>query len=73
MPTFEAKKGRFTNPSKVSAIMKTNLVTVQPDEKMVRVAKVLVSKDVGRIPVTDKNGKLVGIVDREDVARLLFT
>ncbi len=72
MPTFEAKKGRFSNPPKISAIMKTNLVTVEPTEKMIRVAKVLVSKDIGRIPVKDKNGKLVGIVDREDVARLLF-
>jgi len=72
LPTFEATKGRFSNPSKISAIMKTNLVTVEPNEKMIRVAKVLVSKDIGRIPVTDKNGKLVGIVDREDVAKLLF-
>ena len=72
MPTLEATKGRFQNPPKISAIMKTNLVTVGPDEKMIRVAKVLISKDVGSIPVKDKNGKLVGIVDREDVARLLF-
>lgn len=72
LPTFEAKKGRFSNPSEISAIMKTNLVTVEPDEKMIRVAKVLMSRDIGRIPVTDKNGKLVGIVDREDVAKLLF-
>jgi CBS domain-containing protein len=31
----------------------------------------MVSKDVGRVPVKDKNGKLLGIVDREDVARLV--
>jgi CBS domain-containing protein len=71
LPTFEAAKGRFRASSKVSSIMKTEVVSVQPSIKMVRVAKIMVSKDVGRIPVTDKDGKLVGIVDREDVARIL--
>ncbi|MCJ7469761.1 CBS domain-containing protein [Candidatus Bathyarchaeota archaeon] len=71
LPTFEAAKGRFRASSKVSSIMKTEVVSVQPSIKMVRVAKIMVSKDVGRIPVTDKDGKLVGIVDREDVARML--
>jgi len=36
--------------------------------KAIRVAKVMVSKDVGRVPVIDKNGKLLGIVDGEDIA-----
>jgi CBS domain-containing protein len=38
---------------------------------VIRVARVMVTKNVGRIPVADKNGKLLGIVDREDVARLV--
>lgn len=70
LPTFEAKKGRFS--PKISSVMKTNLVAVEPSIKMIRVAKVMVSKDIGRVPVKDKNGKLVGIVDREDLARLVF-
>jgi CBS domain-containing protein len=47
MPTFEAPKGRFQAPSKVSSIMKTGVTSVQPSTKMIRVAKVMVSKDVG--------------------------
>jgi CBS domain-containing protein len=71
LPTFEAQKGRFQASSKISSIMKTGVTAVKPSTKMIQVAKVMVSKDVGRVPVEDDNGKLVGIVDREDVARML--
>jgi CBS domain-containing protein len=30
----------------------------------------MVERDIGRIPVKDKDGKLLGIVDREDIVRL---
>jgi len=72
LPTFEAKKGRFMAPSKVSSIMRTGIVTVEPSIKAIRVAKIMVSKDIGRVPVVDEDGKLLGIVDREDIARLIF-
>ena len=71
LPTFEAQKGRFQASSKISSIMKTGVTAVKPSTKMIQVAKVMVSKDVGRVPVEDENGKLVGIVDREDVTRML--
>jgi CBS domain-containing protein len=71
LPTFESGKGRFRDPSKISSVMKTNVVAVEPSTKVIRVAKVMVNKDFGRVPVRDKNGKLLGIVDREDVARLV--
>jgi CBS domain-containing protein len=71
LPTFEAQKGRFQASSKISSIMKTGVTVVKPSTKMIQVAKVMVSKDIGRVPVEDENGKLVGIVDREDVARML--
>ena len=70
-PAFESKKGRFRASSKVSSIMKGNVIAVKPSVKAIRVAKVMVSKDIGRVPVEDEKGKLVGIVDREDVARLI--
>lgn len=70
-PAFESKKGRFRASSKISSIMKGNVIAVRPSVKVIRVAKVMVSKDIGRVPVEDEKGKLVGIVDREDVARLI--
>jgi CBS domain-containing protein len=51
--------------------MKTEVVAVEPSVKVIRIAKVMVSKDVGRVPVKGEKGKLIGIVDREDVARLI--
>lgn len=71
LPTFESKKGRFRDSPKISSVMNTNVVSVEPSIKVIRVARVMVSKNVGRVPVADKNGKLLGIVDREDVARLV--
>jgi CBS domain-containing protein len=72
LPAFESGKGRFRDSPKISSVMKTGVTTVEPSIKMIRVAKVIVSKDIGRIPVVNKDGKLVGIVDREDIARLVI-
>jgi CBS domain-containing protein len=68
LPTFESAKVRSS--PKISSVMKTEVVAVEPSVKAIRVAKVMVSKDVGRVPVKDKDGKLIGIVDREDIVRL---
>lgn len=72
MPTFESHKGRFKASTKISVVMKTNIIAVQPSVKAIRVAKVMVSKDIGRVPVVDEEGRLIGIVDREDIARLII-
>jgi CBS domain-containing protein len=70
LPGFEAVKGRFKSSPKVSSIMKTGVVAVEPTVKAIRVAKALVEKDIGRIPVRDRDGKLLGIVDRADIILL---
>lgn len=71
LPAFEAQKGRFQTPPKISTIMKTEVTTAKPSTKIVQVAKVMITKDIGRVPVEDEDGKLVGIVDREDIAKTL--
>jgi len=71
LPTFESHKGRHRASTKISAIMKTNVVAVQPSIKAIRVAKIMLSKGIGRVPVVDKAGRLIGIVDREAIARLI--
>jgi CBS domain-containing protein len=68
LPTFESPKVRGS--PKISSVMKTEVVAVEPSIKAIRVAKVMVSKDIGRVPVKDKDGRLTGIVDREDIVRL---
>ena len=71
LPVFESKKGRFRTSSKISSIMKTTVVTVKPSTKISEAAEIMVSRNIGRIPVTDHKGKLIGIIDREDVAKQL--
>ncbi|NWF86968.1 CBS domain-containing protein [Candidatus Bathyarchaeota archaeon] len=72
MPTFESSKGRFRDSSKILSVMETNTLAVKLPVKIIKVAKLMVSKNIGRVPVIDEDGKLIGIVDREDVARLLI-
>lgn len=71
LPTFESAKGRFRDSSKISSIMRTEVIAVESSTKVSEVAKIMVSKNIGRIPVKDEKGRLIGIVDREDVVRLL--
>ncbi|MGQ9552347.1 MAG: CBS domain-containing protein [Candidatus Bathycorpusculaceae bacterium] len=71
LPTFESSKGRFRASRQISSIMKTGVITVKPSTKLIRVAKVMVFKNIGRVPVVDEERRLIGIIDREDVARLL--
>jgi CBS domain-containing protein len=71
LPAFESSKGRFRDSSKILSVMETNVMAVKPTVKVISAAKVMISKDVGRIPVVNEDGILIGIIDREDVARLL--
>jgi CBS-domain-containing membrane protein len=72
MPAFEATKGRFRDPPKIASMMKTNLVAVKSSVKVIRIAKVIVQKDIGRVPIKDEKGALVGVVDREDIVRSIL-
>lgn len=71
LPTFESGKGRFRSSPRISSVMNTNVIAVEPSTRAIRVAKVMVSKNIGRVPVKDKDGRLVGIVDREDIVRII--
>jgi len=71
-PAFEAKKGRFRAPSTILTIMKTPAWSLKPNNTIEDAAKLMLEKDIGRIPIIDDKGKLVGIVDREDVVKALM-
>jgi len=64
----EDDKGRVKNPPHVSKIMKTPVETVYPSTSVVEAAKKIIDRNIGRLPVVEE-GKLVGIVDREDLIR----
>jgi len=71
-PAFEAKRGRFKAPSKISSVMETSIISLKPTDTIRKAAEIMLEKNIGRVPIVDSEGKLVGIVDREDVARALL-
>jgi CBS-domain-containing membrane protein len=52
---------------KVSEVMTREVATVTPDTIMGQAAKLMVAKHLKRLPVVDKEGKLVGILGRLDI------
>lgn len=51
----------------VEQAMTADPVTVPPDMDVVDVAKIMVEKNIGGIPVVDESGDLVGIVTESDL------
>jgi H+/Cl- antiporter ClcA/CBS domain-containing protein len=47
-----------------------SMVRARPDEQVGRLAERMVERDVGRVPVVDDKGKLVGLVTRKDLLRV---
>lgn len=54
----------------VKGYMTTNLKTITPDTTLPQIEALMVTYDIGRLPVLE-NGQLVGIVSRTDVLREL--
>jgi len=48
-------------------LMTTAVVAVRPDDTVEHAAKLMYERRVKRLPVTDENGRLVGIISRADV------
>lgn len=48
-------------------LMTTAVVAVRPDDTVEHAAKLMYDRRVKRLPVTDENGHLVGIISRADV------
>jgi CBS domain-containing membrane protein len=55
-----------------SRIMRRELVTVRPTESLLNVALVLWESRAGCIPVTEEDGRLVGIITEGDFVRLAY-
>jgi len=54
--------------SKVEKIMSKSLVTCNPDNTVLDVAKIMKNKHLRRVPVVDAKNKLVGLVTDFDLA-----
>jgi CBS domain-containing protein len=70
MKQIEKQVQKITATTVVQAMTK-NPVTVQPDTDIEKVAALMVDNNFHTIPVVDE-GKLVGIVGKEDILRTLM-
>jgi len=71
-PTFESKKGRFKASSKITSVMRTPVIALKPSSTVKEAAELMLEKNIGRIPIVDEKERLVGIVDREDVVKIML-
>ncbi|MFP3909799.1 MAG: CBS domain-containing protein [Halobacteriota archaeon] len=56
--------------STVGDLMSRDIATVSPEDPTYSIFQILNDRDIGRLPVVDDNGRLVGIVSRTDIVRL---
>jgi len=50
-------------------VMTANVVTIQADEHVINVARLLLDRRISAVPVVDADGKLLGIVSEGDLLR----
>ena len=60
------------SPREITAgkIMSPKIITAEPDNSIMDIAKLMSANNVGRIPVVDKKGNLVGIVTETDITKI---
>ncbi|HVZ11902.1 MAG TPA: CBS domain-containing protein [Patescibacteria group bacterium] len=56
----------------VSKIMKANPTTVHEDTPLLRAQSIMNTRGIGRLPVVDEDGRLIGIISKGDVFRSLI-
>jgi len=63
--------GKDPSSTTVGEIMSTDLVTVDPDQPLDEALRLMATHQVRRLPVTEEDGRPVGIVAQADIAREL--
>lgn len=56
----------------VSKVMNTNITTVKSDVPLLKAQSIMKLKQIGRLPVVDEKGNLIGIVAKGDIFRYLM-
>ena len=63
-------EGKDPQSTTVGDIASGNLVTVDPEQTLDEALRLMAQHQVRRLPVTEEDGRLVGIVAQADVARV---
>ena len=67
---LEVAREEADNPQpveRVEQVMRRSVLTIRPDATVADAARLMVVNDVNRLPVTDADGKSLGIISRLDV------
>ena len=62
-------EGKDPQSTKVSDVMTSRIVTVEPDQDLDEALRLMAENKVRRLPVVEEDGKVVGIVAQADVAK----
>ena len=62
-------EGKDPQTTSVREVASTNVVTVQPDQDLGEALQLMASHQVRRLPVVERDRKLVGVVAQADVAQ----
>ncbi|OGH14920.1 MAG: hypothetical protein A2860_01635 [Candidatus Levybacteria bacterium RIFCSPHIGHO2_01_FULL_37_33] len=70
---FEGMEKKVQDVFEMTAdkIMSTNITRVTPDTPLLRAQSLMFIEKVGRLPVVDKSGNLIGIISKGDIFRAL--
>lgn len=66
-------KGKTLARQSIDDLIIRSPVVMRPDDKILKAASIMISKQIRRLPVVDVNGKLVGTVSRADVCRAVLS
>jgi magnesium transporter len=58
--------------SKAGELMQTDLVTVRPEVDQERAANLALKHNIKALPVTDKQGKIVGVLSSDTISEILY-
>ena len=65
------ERARRTSATKVEEVMTREIVSIGPDAPIGEAARLMVAKGINRLPVLDREKRLVGIVTRGDLVSSL--
>ena len=68
---FAAKHSIFGDIP-LSELMSKPLITIQPGASLKDAVVLMQQKDIRRLPIIDKDGRLVGIITEKDILRVVF-
>ncbi|WP_069365882.1 CBS domain-containing protein [Salisediminibacterium beveridgei] len=56
----------------IGDLMKTEVVTADPEDSIENIATRMLNKNYKRLPVVDDEGKIIGIISRRDIMKHLY-